>query len=75
MGRRCRADVGEVSLVNADYDPKTRRLASFMRARGPGDCGVIQSYAWDGTRFRLAEQTRWASAAEAPTISPPGARA
>lgn len=44
------------SLVNADWDTRTRRLGTFARARGVGDCGVTQSYAWDGTRFRLAEQ-------------------
>lgn len=44
------------SPVNAGWDARTRRLGSFARARGVGDCGTIQSYAWDGTRFRLAEQ-------------------
>lgn len=44
------------SLVNADWDARTRRLGTFARARGIGDCGTMQSYAWDGTRFRLVEQ-------------------
>lgn len=49
------AEVGG-ALVNADWDARTRRLGVFARGRGVGDCGVTQSYAWDGTRFRLAEQ-------------------
>lgn len=43
-------------LVNADWDAGRRRLDSFSRGRGWGDCGVRQSFAWDGRRFRLAEQ-------------------
>ena len=43
-------------LTNGDWDPKTRRLSSFERVRGIGDCGSTESYAWDGTRFRLVEQ-------------------
>lgn len=44
-------------LVNAGYDPATRRLTSFMKGRGLGDCGSGQDYVWDGARFRLVEQT------------------
>lgn len=44
------------ALVNANWDARTRRLGTFARGRGVGDCGVTQSYAWDGTRFRLVEQ-------------------
>ncbi|KQM19160.1 hypothetical protein ASE73_05210 [Sphingomonas sp. Leaf24] len=31
-------------------------LTADARARGLGDCGVRQRYAWDGSRFRLIEQ-------------------
>lgn len=44
------------SPVNADWDTRIRRLGTFARGRGVGDCGTTQSYAWDGTRFRLVEQ-------------------
>jgi Protein of unknown function (DUF1176) len=50
-------DGENLGLVNAGYDPKTRRLSSFIKGRGLGDCGSGQAFAWDGTQFRLAEQT------------------
>ncbi|PAX08155.1 DUF1176 domain-containing protein [Sphingomonas lenta] len=40
-------------LVNGDWDPRTRRLSEFPKARGLGDCGTSSDYAWDGARFRL----------------------
>ena len=46
-----------LGLVNAGFDPKTRRLSTYMKGRGLGDCGSIDEYAWDGTRFRLTEQS------------------
>jgi hypothetical protein len=45
------------SLVNAGWDPQTRLLSTYAKGRGLGDCGTIQSFAWDGTRFRLVEQS------------------
>jgi hypothetical protein len=44
-------------LTNADWDEKSGLLSSYAKGRGIGDCGVAQHYAWDGTRFRLVEQT------------------
>jgi hypothetical protein len=44
------------SLVNASYDAKTRRLSTYAKGRGLGDCGVAQQFAWDASRFRLVEQ-------------------
>lgn len=41
------------SAVNADWDPKTRRLSAFAKGRGLADCGALSSFAWDGIRFRL----------------------
>ena len=46
---------GGGTLVNAGWDANTRRLSSLFKARGLGDCGAAQAYAWDGRRFRLAE--------------------
>ena len=50
-------DGENLGLVNAGYDPETRRLSSFMKGRGLGDCGSGQDYVWDGMRFRLVDQT------------------
>lgn len=43
------------SVVNGEFADGL--LSSDAKGRGLGDCGVAQKYAWDGTRFRLAEQT------------------
>jgi hypothetical protein len=45
------------SLVNADWDAQRRRLGTYGKGRGLGDCGRIRSFAWDGNRFRLVEQS------------------
>jgi hypothetical protein len=37
----------------AYWDEETRRLASFFKGRGLGDCGAGQEWAWDGQMFRL----------------------
>jgi hypothetical protein len=46
----------EPEVVNAGWEAATRRLTSYAKGRGLGDCGSSQSFAWDGTRFRLVEQ-------------------
>ena len=43
-------------LVNPNWDAKARRVSVYDKGRGPGDCGVEQSYVWDGTRFRMVYQ-------------------
>jgi hypothetical protein len=43
-------------LMNAEWVPEERRLSTYGKGRGIGDCGVSQAYAWDGARFRLVEQ-------------------
>lgn len=49
---------GEANWVyNSGWDAKERRLGTYFKGRGIGDCGTTQSYAWDGTRFRLVEQS------------------
>jgi hypothetical protein len=49
-------DGNNTFLFNADWDPVTRRLATFFKGRGLGDCGSGHSWAWDGARFRLVKQ-------------------
>lgn len=49
-------DGENLGLVNAGFDPKTRRLSSMFKGRGIGDCGTGQTYVWDGIRFRLVRQ-------------------
>lgn len=41
----------------ADWDSRDRRLQTFFKGRGLGDCGNGESYAWDGARFRLVERS------------------
>jgi len=45
------------SLVNPGWNDQTGRLDTYAKGRGLGDCGVMSSFAWDGRRFRLAEQS------------------
>lgn len=43
-------------LVNAAYDPATRTLSQFAKARGLGDCGAHQSWLWTGRAFVLSRE-------------------
>lgn len=43
-------------LVNAQYDPATRTLTQFAKARGLGDCGVHQRWVWTGQGFALSHE-------------------
>ncbi|WP_380783614.1 DUF1176 domain-containing protein [Sphingomonas sp. R86520] len=43
------------SVINGSF--KDGVLTSYAKGRGLGDCGVIQSFVWDATRFRLSEQS------------------
>ena len=43
------------SVVNGNFENGV--LTSYAKGRGLGDCGVVQSFVWDGTRFRLSEQS------------------
>lgn len=45
-------------LVNAGYDPATRTLDAFNKGRGLGDCGVAQTWAWNGRAFVLLREAR-----------------
>jgi hypothetical protein len=42
-------------LVNAVW--KDGVLTGYAKGRGLGDCGLVQSLVWDGTRLRLTEQS------------------
>lgn len=40
-------------LWMADYDSNRKSLTSFMKSRGPGDCGSAGEWAWTGTEFKM----------------------
>ncbi|MEH3104236.1 MAG: DUF1176 domain-containing protein [Sphingomonas phyllosphaerae] len=42
------------SVINGDVEGGV--LHSYAKGRGLGDCGVMQSFVWDGARLRLVEQ-------------------
>lgn len=44
-------------LMNINYDPKTRTLSAFAKARGLGDCGQAASWVWDGKAFQLLDES------------------
>lgn len=44
------------TTVNGQYDPQTRTLSAFAQARGIGDCGTMQTWAWTGERFVLTAE-------------------
>lgn len=44
---------GTPMLVNSYWDEKALTLSSYAKGRGLGDCGSSESWAWDGTMFRL----------------------
>lgn len=43
-------------LINPVYDPATRTLNAFSKARGLGDCGVMQAWTWTGQAFVLSRE-------------------
>lgn len=46
---------GDNLAINAAWDVAARRLTSYAKGRGLGDCGMLQDYVWDGARFRRVE--------------------
>jgi hypothetical protein len=42
-------------VINAKY--KAGTLTSYAKARGLADCGIAQTFVWDGTKFRLSAQS------------------
>ena len=56
------ADHSGTSLANGWWNPRTRILGGFGKARGLGDCGEILEFVWDESgQFRLV---RYASMSE-----------
>jgi hypothetical protein len=51
------ADSGSrvATIVNGTFEKGV--LQSYAKGRGLGDCGVTQSFVWDGERLRLSEQS------------------
>ena len=47
---------GGTELVNATYDPSTRKMTAFAKGRGVGDCGVAQTWVWTGRAFALTSE-------------------
>jgi len=43
-------------LMNVSYDPRTRILSNFDKARGLGDCGAQSDWVWTGKAFELTSQ-------------------
>jgi hypothetical protein len=50
-------DDGKPVLVNATWDKARGLLTAYSKGRGLGDCGTSTEFAWDGSRFRLVEQS------------------
>jgi hypothetical protein len=46
------------SVSSPGFDARTRTLSSTHKARGAGDCGVIQEMKWTGWYFRLLNAWR-----------------
>lgn len=49
------SEEGDQSLVNAGWDDDSRRLSTYAKGRGIGDCGSASQFVWDGLRFRLTD--------------------
>jgi len=50
---------GKRSLINVDYDPKTRTISAFEKGRGLGDCGSLERYKWTADGLRLVSYRYW----------------
>ena len=48
---------GRAQTSNASYDADSRRLYSYERGPGLGECGLSQAWAWTGQGFVLAERS------------------
>ena len=43
--------------INGGYDPATRTISAFSKARGIGDCGTASTWTWTGRTFVLSAET------------------
>ncbi len=50
---------GKDSLINIDYDAKTKTLTAFEKGRGLGDCGAQPVYRWVDGFWRMLEYRYW----------------
>lgn len=50
---------GKDTLINAEYDPKTKTLSAFEKGRGLGDCGSLPTYRWQQFAWRLLQFRNW----------------
>lgn len=50
-------DIAGDGLVNPVFDARTNTLRHFVKARGIGDCGIDQTWAWTGKAFVLTRET------------------
>ncbi|NJC41327.1 hypothetical protein GGQ87_001585 [Brevundimonas alba] len=42
--------------INGGYAANARTLVAFAKGRGPGDCGLAQTWTWTGRAFVLSEE-------------------
>ncbi|WP_406852287.1 DUF1176 domain-containing protein [Brevundimonas sp. BH3] len=43
-------------LVNSEFDSQTNTLSAFSKSRGPGDCGQIAKWVWNGNSFAIVQE-------------------
>jgi Protein of unknown function (DUF1176) len=48
-----KAFVAALSLSAPSYDGKSKRLTSFHKGSGPGDCGSMGEWQWTGSDFKM----------------------
>ena len=50
---------GETSTgtINGGYAANARTIVAFAKGRGPGDCGIAQTWTWTGRTFVLSAET------------------
>ena len=50
---------GETSTgtINGGYAASARTIVAFAKGRGPGDCGIAQTWTWTGRTFVLSAET------------------
>lgn len=50
---------GQIQLINAFFDTKTKTLTAFEKGRGLGDCGSVPTYKWAEYGWRMMEYRYW----------------
>ena len=43
-----------LAVMMADYDAPTKKLTSFSKGRGSGDCGTAGEWLWTGSEFKMS---------------------